>query len=255
MHEIDVAFCFYDDPAYVTDADRDSAILRRWHQILWSKELPGGQRLKWQLDTWGSLTAETASGSVRVSSDTIATTHANYVRAGVGRLWAGLGPEEQERVERALYTIGAFLVFPTHPQSLNQLRGTSSAIADRFDLTLECIRQHYVGERTNPLSGVLEIDEGFFRLFGEGADGFAAYVDFFYLQDLVADGRIRWLDGATVDVWSFDSPALPFTESTYRSYLENVAAFVSARNSRIRAWCEATDPGRGSEISSKEVSS
>jgi len=36
--------------------------------------------------------------------------------------------------------------FPTGSLSLNQRRGTAAAVADRFAFTLECIRQHYVGQ-------------------------------------------------------------------------------------------------------------
>ena len=83
-------------------------------------------------------------------------------------MWAGLSPTEQLGYERAFYTIGGFTVFPVHPQSLNQVRGTDSRIADRFDLTVEGLRQHYLGEHENPLAGVLKVDADYFRLFGEG---------------------------------------------------------------------------------------
>lgn len=152
MDEIDVGFSFYDDPDYVGDADRDSRKLRRWHQLLWSKPLPNGARLEWSLDPGTSCLF---SGDQRVSSDTIATTHANYRRAGTATLYEGLTETERESYERAFYTIGGFIIFPTRPQSLNQRRGTSTAIADRFDLTLECIRRHYAGDDNNPLSDVL----------------------------------------------------------------------------------------------------
>lgn len=70
------------------------------------------------------------------------------------------------------------MIFPNSPciTELNQLRGTHSSIADRFDLTLECIRQHYFGEHENPLARVLGVDADYFGLFGEGPTGFAAYV-------------------------------------------------------------------------------
>jgi hypothetical protein len=142
------------------------------------------------------------------------------------------------RYDRAFYTIGGFTVFPVHPQSLNQVRGTDSRIADRFDLTLECIRRHYVGGQESPLARVLEVDAGFFRLFGEGQSGFAAYVDFFHLQDLVSGNYIKWLDGSAADEWDFGTTALPQSESAYRHYLDNVVTFVSGRNRRIRQWCQ-----------------
>lgn len=240
MTTIDVGFCFYDEPEYVSDADRDSLTLRQWHAELWSKDLPSGDRLTWTLGSDDYLTWVASHGSMRVSSDTIATSHANYTRAGTGRLWAELTCREQQHYDRAFYTIGGFIIFPVHPGSLNQVRGRDPQIADRFDLTLECIRQHYLGRRANPLAAVLQVDAGFFGLFGEGAAGFAAYVEFFHLQDLVAAGRIRWLDATGSEEWDFATRPLPQSLDAYRWYLDNVAAFVAARNARIRAWCDIT---------------
>lgn len=157
------------------------------------------------------------------------------------QLWADLSTAERSRYDRAFYTIGGFIIFPTHLGSLNQLRGTDRRIADRFDLTLECIRQRYLGEHENPLAGVLEVDADDFRLFGEGPTGFAAYVDFFHLQDLVSGNSIRWLDDGGSTEWSFATPPLPQSAFAYRRYLDNVVAFVSARNLRIRQWCDARD--------------
>lgn len=241
VSEIDVAFCFYSDLKYVTDADRDSYILQDWHQLLWSKDLPSGDKLQWVADPGEYLTCLGPYGPVRVSSDTIATTHSRY--SVVSRWWTDLGREVQDRYEHAFYTIGGFIIFPVHTDSLNQLRGWDSKIADRFDLTLECIRQHYLGAIGNPLSAVLEVDAGYFRLFGEGLSGFAAYVDFFHLQDLVGDNTINWLDDFAGNQWNFGAPPLPQSPSAYRRYLDNVAVFVSARNRRIQDWLDARDNG------------
>lgn len=235
MGEIDVDFCFYDDPDFGSDADRDSPILRRWHQRLWSKSLPSGEHLSWELEPGTSCLVY---GDVRVSSDTIATTHSNYRRLGAAQMWENLTEDERRTYDRSFYTIGGFIIFPTRPQSLNQRRGTAGAIADRFDLTLECIRQHYLGQAANPLSDVLSLDSDYFRLFGTGAQGFATFVEFFHLQDLAAPESVRWLDGRVDREWDFDQPPLPQTSDAYRAYLDNVADFVEARNSRIRDWCD-----------------
>lgn len=169
MAKVDIEFCFYDDPAYLTDADRDSSILREWHKHLWSKELPNGDELV-LLDEpgTGGLTLVTPRGQIRASSDTIATTHSSYARFGISELWAELDRFDQERYDRGFYTIGGFTIFPTHTGSLNQRRGTSAAIADRFDLTLECIREHYVGKSANPLTDVLAVDADFSDSSGRG---------------------------------------------------------------------------------------
>lgn len=232
---INVDFCFYDDVDFATDADRDSRILRKWHQQLWSKSLPSGDRVSWELEAGTSCLIH---GDIRVSSDTIATTHSNYRRLGAAQMWESLTEVERRSYERSFYTIGGFIIFPTRPQSLNQRRGTAAAIADRFDLTLECIRQHYLGSAENPLADVLDMDARYFQLFGAGHQGFATFVEFFHLQDLATGESVRWLDGHTDREWHFGRPPLPQTIDSYRHYLDNVAEFVAARNSRIREWCD-----------------
>lgn len=62
-------------------------------------------------------------------------------------------------------------------------RGWYPRIADRFDLTLVCIRRHYLGERANPLGEVFHRYADFFALFGD----FSGYVSFFLLQHLVEE--------------------------------------------------------------------
>lgn len=245
MDEIDDKFCFYDDEDYGGDADCDSHRLREWHRRLWTKRLPTGDRLEWLIEPGGYLISAAPHGPFRVSSDTIATSHSNYHRFGVPQVQAGMSADELTQYERAFYTIGGFIIFPTRPQSLNQRRGSNSAIADRFDLTLECIRRHYVGGPESPLSEILSIEAGFFGLFGEGARGFASYVDFFHLQDLVSEGSMRWLDGFEADEWNFDVAPLPQSESDYRKYLDSVAIFVAERNQRIRRWCDAPEANPG----------
>lgn len=236
VDHINVEFCFLDDPDYSTDADRDSRLLRQWHQQLWSKSLPSGQRIAWELEPGTSCLVH---GDMRVSSDTIATTHSNYRRLGTAQMWESLAEPEQKRYDRLFYTIGGFIIFPTRPQSLNQRRGTAASIADRFDLTLECIRQHYLGRTDNPLVDVLSLDAAYFRLFGEGSEGFEVFIEFFHLQHLASPDSVRWLDGHTGREWAFDRLPLPQTISAYRHYLDNVATFVAARNARIRDWCQS----------------
>ena len=127
MDELDRFFCFYDDPDYIKDADRDSSLLRRWHRVLWSKELPNGGRAEWLTDPRSiEITHAAPHGLVRVSSDTIATTHSRYLP----KLWAELAPDEQLRYERAFYTIGGFLIFPIHAESINQVRGRRAGRGD-----------------------------------------------------------------------------------------------------------------------------
>jgi hypothetical protein len=85
---------------------------------------------------------------------------------------------------------------------------------------------------------VLSLDSNYFELFGTGTQGFATFIEFFHLQDLASPESVRWLDGHAGREWDFDQPPLPQTVDTYRKYLDNVAAFVAARNFRIRDWCD-----------------
>lgn len=59
-------------------------------------------------------------------------------------------------------------------RSVNAARGFHPRIKDRLDLTLECIRRHYLGT-PNPLEPVLARYAPFFSLFGS----FEGCVDFF----------------------------------------------------------------------------
>ena len=68
----------------------------------------------------------------------------------------------------SVYTIGGMMIFPGNKIdgkiTINGARGFNPKIADRFDLTLECIRRHYRKE-PSPLGQVLERYGGFFALF------------------------------------------------------------------------------------------
>jgi hypothetical protein len=229
--------CYYDDPDLPKDGDADasSPLLRKSHRKLWSKQLrPGGEILELTADL--TVTSPESLRGVQLSSDTIANTHRRYVRHQIDIFWGALTLADQRRYDRGFYTIGGFIVFPCHPSSMNQNRGTRGQIADRFDLTLECIRLYYEGITAidrNPLGDVLLADSAFFDLFGQGIQGFNAYVEFFYLGDLIADGRIRWFDDFDGGAWSFVASPLPKTQDAYVRYLENVLNFVDRRNKTI----------------------
>jgi len=237
--DFDPAFSFYDDPDVPEggDADKYSLILREYHQALWSKPLPTGAILDLRADEYGiSVTSPAELTHLRLSSDTIASTHSNYRHRGIDALWNLLPAEDQLRYDRRFYTIGGFIVFPRHSNSINQRRGTDGRIDDRFDLTLECIRLYYEGVTDldlNPLGDVLRADSHFFDLFGRGADGFASYVSFFHLGELAGDGRIRWFDGFTGDSWTFEVSPLPKNLDAYRRYLDNVLRFVRDRGDQM----------------------
>ena len=122
------------------------------------------------------------------------------------------------------------IIFPKHNQRMNQNRGCNKKIRDRFDLTLECIRLFYKGEKS-PLSTTIELDKNFFDLFGS----FENYVKFFFLDDLCTPDYknvIFWLefDG-------FKPNLFPRTEDEYLDFIEKELSFVKRRNERIRQFC------------------
>ena len=116
--------------------------------------------------------------------------------------------------------------------TINGARGFHPRIKDRFDLTVECIRRHYLDE-PSPLSDVLARYADFFGLFGD----FAGYVDFFHLQDLVNEGT------ATVRFFApfedFVGSPLPATLDAYLAYRERAIEFIESRNRRIAAYVRA----------------
>ena len=141
---------------------------------------------------------------------------------------------ERDEFLRLTYTMGGMMVFPGNKvagkMTINGARGCHPRIKDRFDLTLECIRRHYTGERS-PLSDVLARYEGFFRLF----ESFKGYVEFFLLQDLVsADySAVRFSAPFT----EFTGSPVPSTLEAYRRYRDLAAEFIAARNARILSFC------------------
>ncbi len=130
---------------------------------------------------------------------------------------------------RAGYTIGGMMVFPATrvdgKMTINQRRGTHPKIKDRFDLTLECIRRHYLDEQS-PLDDTLARYADFFGLFGD----FAGYVDFFHLQDAVDEDT---LSVKSLPFEGFDTSPLPATVDAYRTYRRCAMQFIESRNRRI----------------------
>lgn len=140
---------------------------------------------------------------------------------------------EREEFIRITYTIGGMIVFPANKvdgkPTINGARGLNQRIADRFDLTVECIRRHYLDE-PSPLGDTLARYADFFDLFGD----FAGYVDFFHLQDLVdvASSTVKFFTPFD----DFAASPLPGTLDAYFGYRQRAVEFVEARNRRIAAF-------------------
>lgn len=225
--DIDVTFDVRQDTPAGKDPDSHSKTLRRYHRLLWSKPLPSGTVFHLDDRTPGCyLHHGSEVGEFFLSSDSVIPTYS--YRSDILSLTSA---EDLAAFDSLGYTIGGMMLFPAfqidRKWTINQARGCNRLIADRFDLTLECIRRHYLGG-TSPLAAALARYGDFFALFRD----FRGYVEFFLLQDLVTtDGvavRIAEPDG------NFSRSPVPATPDEYRKYREAMAAFLRARNQRIQ---------------------
>jgi len=238
---VDVTFDCRDD-AKGRDPDSHSPTLRRFHQFLWSKALPGGQHF--HLDISGPrpfLVHRSELGEFHLTSDSI--THAYSLRPTVMPLVRGLPTRLREFAENRAWPVSECTLFPGKlvdgKPTINGARGMHRWIGDRFDLTLECIRRHYRGE-PSPLAEALARYSSFFALF----DTFEGYLDFFLLQDLVDErsNEVKFY----LPFQSFGADPLPRDLESYTTYLEGVTAFAFGRGQRMEVWCRQ-NPVRGSE--------
>ena len=226
--EIDTAFDVRSDSGG-RDPDQNSPTLRRYHQLLWSKLLPGGTIFSLDTSVEGSYLHHSSTvGEFFLASDTIIHTFASWKR--MADIIAQVDVEDRAAFHGIGRTIGGTIVFPGNriagKPTINGARGMHPRIRDRFDLTLECIRRHYGGE-PSPLEETLAQYAEFFGLFAD----FRGYVDFFLLQDLVSP------DYSTVRFFTpfdnFTTSALPGSLAAYEQYRARSIDFVRARNSRI----------------------
>ncbi len=231
---IDIAFDFRSDtPGYPkTDPDALSPTLRRYHKLLWSKPLPGGVVFELVDTTPGVyLHHRSQLGEFWLASDAVIPTFRKDAR--LSRTIEQI-PEELATFMRIGYTIGGMMLFPGNrvgrQMTINGARGFHPRIKDRFDLTVECIRRHYLNE-DSPLSTTIARYADYFSLFRD----FRGYVEFFLLQDLVTD------DCSAVKFFSpfenFTTSPVPASIDAYRAYRELAIKFIEDRNSRILQSC------------------
>lgn len=232
MQKIDVTYDFRTDSGG-KDPDAFSITLRRYHRHLWSKPLPCGTLFALSDTEPGHyLHHSSALGEVSLSSDSIIP---SFTRWKSLKHITTLFPEAENESFRSIgYTIGGMMIFPANrvngKQTINGMRGFNRQIADRFDLTLECIRRHYMGS-PSPLGETLSRYATFFSLFKD----FRRYVDFFLLNDLVSD------DYASVHFFmffeGFTTASVPRHAEEYLDYRRRSIEFVHARNRRIAHAC------------------
>jgi len=226
---IDITFKTYSD-AGGGDPDATSKTLKAYHKFLWSKELPSGRVLDLRDDLPNSyLYHDSEHGVFYLGSDAI--THSYRNQKSKQDLIRQVRNEADELFEIGS-TIGAYLLFPNkqinRQPTINQARGVNALIDDRFDLTLECIRRHYL-EIPSPLSNTLTRYQPFFELF----EDFHGYVDFFLLNDLLdTNDRIKFY----LPFDEFNSKPRFNSKEDYLIYKEGVSSFVTGRNARILAF-------------------
>ena len=208
------------------DPDTASKTLQRYHQILWSRELPCGETMDLSCGTgpyyltWKDF---------RFGSDTIILgfryQKLQQLMEEVSRMLPDYKKYAEDLVHKA-YTIGGTTIFPKHVNSINQRKGTNQLIGDRWDLTLECIRRYYRGEHS-ALYETLTKDKEFFDLFVD----FKGYVEFFLFQDCVTE------DYTKVDIWlgdgGFTQSPFPKNAQEYFSFMDRQFSFLDKRNKRI----------------------
>ncbi len=227
--QIDTTFDFRSDTPPGKDPDALSPTLREYHKLLWSKPLPGGVVFD-LVDTTPRvyLHHKSEMGEFFLASDTVIPLFRREFK--IAHIIDQIPVEELEAFNTIGYTIGGMMVFPGNriggKMTINGARGFHPRIKDRFDLTVECIRRHYLGE-ASPLSDPLERYADFFRLF----ENFRGYVKFFLLQDMVAN------DFSAVKFFlpfnGFEESPLPSTKEAYIAYKQLAVEFIEARNRRI----------------------
>jgi len=225
---IDITFDFRSDTPTQKDPDTWSPTLCKYHKLLWSKVLPGGEVLDLVYSTAPFYLHHcSALGEFCLSSDTVIP---DFRKRAIKEV-----PDDLKTFGGLRYTIGGMMLFPANQINgqftINQERGCRKKISDRFDLTLECIRRHYFGG-DSPLDAVLARYSDFFRLFRD----FLGYVEFFLLQDLVTDDceAVRFFTPFD----DFKSSAVPSGLTSYLDYRTAAINFLRARNERMRHWSE-----------------
>ena len=166
------------------DPDTWSPTLRKYHQILWSKQLPNGTVFNLDIETRQLLHHRSNLGEFYLSSDCIGHTYSRI--KSMSNIIDEFPSSEIESFYRLCSTIGSYIIYPCkridNKMTFNGARGTNAMIKDRFDLSLECIKLFYINKQS-PLSNVLERYASFFDIF----NNFRGYIDFFLLNDLIID--------------------------------------------------------------------
>ena len=234
MSTIDVEFDFQqeaglDRAGVQRDSDKYSPTLQEYHRILWSKPLPNGKMFELTKITNNQLYHKSELGEFSLSSDWGAVTLSG--RRQTKKFLSELDLADLQNFQKAVIAIGARMVWPSNrisgASTINGAKGMNYFIADRLDLTVECIRRYYIGEKS-PLYETFKRYDDFFHLF----DDFKGYIDFFLLQDYVTEDYTSVKIAEPFD--DFRSTPIPKTVDEYLSYMNTTSGLIEARNQRIK---------------------
>ena len=225
---IDTTFDFRVDTPPGADPDSRRPTLRRYHQLLWNKPLPSGEMLTLSTSVPRRYLSHTSErGDFNFTSDAVMQSFTRWTR--MQPIIAQVPEHENEQFRTIGYTIGGMMIWPgqRRPGSngINSARGTNHRIADRMDLTLECVRLYYLGQ-DSPLFKTFAVYHDFFDLF----ETFEGFVDFFLLQDLT-DGHGKVMQFLPLN--DFTTRGWPTDLSSYLDFRARSIEFIVARNERI----------------------
>jgi Family of unknown function (DUF6994) len=248
LSQIDTTFDFQTETR-CGDPDKDSPTLCIYHKLLWSKPLPNGKvfLLRENNRIPRKLYHNSDLGEFTLTSDSLAATLIK--RDTYQYIIQQLPNAERDEFYSLASTFGGMIIFPGNMingmPTINAVRGLHPKISDRFDLTLECIRRYYLGENS-PLFEVLDRYRNFFELF----ETFKGYVDFFLLQDLVAEDytEVKFF----LPFNNFQSKPMPETFEDYIIYKNSLMTFLKNRNGRITKYAIENGMNIGAAINTQE---
>lgn len=228
MNKIDINFDFREE-SKGRDPDRWSPTLQEYHRIVWSKSLPNGRLFTLNKTSQNRLYHKSELGELYLSSD---MAFYGFIRKchRTEFIVSQVSETEIKNFEKlTLNTLGGTMIWPSirieNKMTINGARGFNRQIADRLDLTLECVRRYYL-EEESPLYEVFKRYSNFFSLF----NNFREYIDFFLLQDFIDEQeQVKF----SLPFDDFKRSSFPKTIDEYSQYKTHTTDLVNSRNKRI----------------------
>lgn len=236
MKKIDTSFDFQAEARGANgkerDSDKYSPTLQEYHRILWSKPLPNGALFELTKVSGNRLYHNSDLGEFYLSSDRAVPSFASWKK--MKHIIEALPVERLKEFIELANTIGGIVIWPSNMvdglPTINGARGFNRLIADRLDLTIECVRRYYLDE-PSPLSDTFARYDDFFVLFFD----FKGFIDFFLLQDFVSEDYSSVRIAPPFD--SFVSSPIPKSVEEYIEYMDFSAKLVRQRNKRVDEIC------------------